>query len=201
VALNVIFVEFLDIYGGVIVMFIMGADGEFGDGELTKLCELLELLDQKLYVIHTLISQSRDPDSDGLCDKGEYFIGVGFAAIQQYLVDTLFYTGLNKRDAFKLGPVHSGDLTFIDLFNSAANWWKHEAEWYKYYNNKVILPKDVEKTFDDVKAATGNPENDDYAISCVLASICGSSNPSLAAVVPYLIKWRAAVHQKSKHKP
>jgi hypothetical protein len=168
----------------------MKIDGEFADGELLKLCELLELLDQKLCVIQT----SRNPDSDGLCDTGEYFIGVGFAAIQQYLVDTLLFTGLDKRDAFKLGPFHSEGITFIDLFNSAANWWKHEAEWF----NKGEVPKIGENTFNHVKIIA---KSEGYELSNVLASICGSSNLSLAAVVPYLKEWRADVQEVRKHKP
>lgn len=173
-------------------MFMIN-DDEFADGELPKLCELLELLDQKLYVIQALISQSRDPDGDGLCDMGEYFIGVGFVAIQQYLVDTLLFTGLDKRDAFKLGPLHSEGVTFIDLFSSAANWWKHEAEWL----NKGEVPKIGENTFNHVKTVA---ESEGYELSKVLASICGSNNLSLAAVVPYLKEWRTAVQEVRKHK-
>lgn len=171
-------------------------DGELGDGELTRLCELLELLDQKLYMIQTLISQSNDSDSDGLCDTGEYFIGVGFVAIQQYLVDTLTFTGLDKRDAFKLGRFYSEGITFIDLFNSAANWWKHEAEWF----DKGEVPKIGENTFNHVKTVA---KSDGYELSNVLASICGSSNLSIAAVMPYLKEWRAAIQReisvRSKH--
>src|ERR1017187_2358902 len=105
-------------------MFLIVGD-EFADSELAILCELLGMLDKKIYEIQLLMSISSDPESDGLCDRGEYFIGVGFAAIQQYLVNTLLFTDINKNDAYKLGPAFSIDITYIDLINSAANWWKH----------------------------------------------------------------------------
>jgi hypothetical protein len=163
-------------------------DDEFGDGELAILCELLGMLDKRISEIQSLISRSSDPESDGLCDKGEYFIGVGFAAIQQYLVDTLISTGINKIDAYKLGSAFDKDKTYIELIDSAANWWKHEAEWW----NTGKVPKNGERTFAHV---TSIADSQDYALSIVLASICGSGSlSSLGAIVPYLKEWRSAVH-------
>jgi hypothetical protein len=144
------------------------------------------MLDKKISGIQLLISSSSDPDSDGLCDRGEYFIGIGFVAIQQHLVETLLFTGINKNEAYKLGAIHSTGVTYISLINSAANWWKHEAEWV----NKGEIPKNGNNTFDHVYAAA---KTTDYALSNVLASICSSESISLSAVVPYLREWQAAI--------
>lgn len=154
---------------------------------IAALCELLDMLDQKRHEIGLLIRQSNDPDSDGLCDRCEYFIGVGFVACQQYLVESLLFTGIDKKDAYGLGPVHCSGTTYVNLINDAANWWKHESEWW-VYKNKV--PNNSQRTFDsvtDIAKARG------YELSQVLASICGSKNFSFKSVVPFLVDWRKAV--------
>lgn len=102
--------------------------GEYADRELQLLSELLNILDGKVVEINNLISKSLDPESDGLTDRGEYFIGVGFSVIQQYLTDTLTLTGVSKRSALNVGPRYSEDFTFVAVVNAAANWWKHSAE-------------------------------------------------------------------------
>lgn len=97
-------------------------ESQFADGELWRLQELFEILDEKLADIETRMEESADPDSDGLCDQGEYFIGLGFVAIQQYLVETIMFTGLTKSDAYKLGPKHPSGATYVGLINASANW-------------------------------------------------------------------------------
>ena len=62
---------------------------EYTDGELQLLSDLLAILDREIIRVTNAIRSSDDPESEGLPDRGEYFIGVGLAAIQQYLVDTL----------------------------------------------------------------------------------------------------------------
>lgn len=163
------------------------AENGLVDCELDRLCELLDLLDQKISEISALIRESVDPDAEGLLDRGEYFIGVGFVAIQQYLLDSLMFTGIEKDKAYKLGSVHSSGITYVALINSAANWWKHEAEWAG--NNKV--PKSGERTFIHI---TDVAETVGYELSVVLASLCGSGSLSLKGVVPWLVEWRNAVH-------
>ena len=165
----------------------MVLENEFSDGELPKLRELLEMLDEKIASINTQINESQDPDSDGLCDKGEYFIGIGFVAIQQYLVDTITFTGLNKKDAYALGPVHTSGET------SCANWWKHEAEWW----NHGEVPDNGIRSFEQVTTVTDSPS---YQLSNVMASICGNDKISFRCVLPYLEEWRGKVHEKRKSK-
>lgn len=156
---------------------------------LPFLCELFDLLDKKIHEIELLILQSNDPDTDGLLDRGEYFIGVGFVACQQYLVDTLFFTTIKKNYAYGLGPVHSSGITYVELINSAANWWKHEPEWF----SKREVPNNGLRTFDNVTAIAGNEYFGHYVLSEVLASIC-DSKLSFKSVVPFLLEWREAVH-------
>lgn len=71
-------------------------DNEYMDGELNLLSDLLSLLDGQIHAIRFSMLGTIPPESEGLADRGEYFIGVGFAAIQQYLNDTLTLTGVIK---------------------------------------------------------------------------------------------------------
>jgi hypothetical protein len=169
----------------------MVLENEFADGELWMLRELLEMLDEKIADIDLLIKKSPDPDSEGLCDGGEYFIGVGFVAIQQYLIDTLLFTGLDKKDAYELGSVHFSGETYVNLINSCANWWKHEAEWWS--NGDV--PKNGIRSFERVANVS---DSSSYQLSNVLASICGSNKICLSSIVPYLEEWQAKVHENRK---
>ncbi len=169
-------------------MFIKTNNGVV-DGELGRLCELFDLLDRKLIEINGLIQYSSDPDSDGLCDRGEYFIGIGFVAAQQYLIDTLLCVGLKKHEAYKLGPVHSSGATYVSLINSAANWWKHEAEWC----NQGKVPQNGESTFARV---TGIAVTPGYELSNVLTAISMSGKISMYSLFPYLVEWRDSVDAK-----
>lgn len=163
---------------------------EFLDGELRLLEELLALLDSKLLPIHEDIARSNDPESDGLLDRGEYLIGVGFCITQQYLVDTLTLTGVNKSEAFDLGPRTSSGASAISAVNAAANWWKHSAEWV----GADSVPAPARRTVDVVEGLSAR--NTDYALSNVLAALVGSEDFSLSALVPCLTAWRAAVHER-----
>ena len=163
-------------------------ENEFADGELWRLRELLDLIDIKLTDITNKVSNSVDPESDGLCDRGEYFIGVGFVAIQQYLAETIMFTGISKRDALMLGPKHESGRALIDVINSCANWWKHEPEWC----DKNEIPRNGEYTWDSVKSFT---KSLDYPLSIALAMLCRNRNMIFLNLIPILEEWRISVHE------
>ncbi|MDO6423054.1 hypothetical protein [Saccharophagus degradans] len=166
-------------------------DNEFEDGELWKLREMLDLLDAKISEVNRLIEKSSDPDSEGLCDRGEYFIGVGFVAIQQYLVETIINTGLSKSEAYNLGPEHSFGGTSVSLISSCANWWKHEPEWW----GPRGIPKSGKATFERVSSVT---DSHTYQLSNVLATFSEDKALSFIHVIPILEKWREDVYAVSK---
>lgn len=166
--------------------------GEVKDLNLHQLREFLEIIDAKLHVIDKSISQSVDPGSDGLLDQGEYFIGVGFVVIQQHLTDSLIGTNLRKNESLSLGEMHPSGVPSISVINAAANWWKHEAEWFK--EGKV--PKNG-LTFEIVMNISNQY---DYALSNVLASF--SESKSLVFVdhvIPHIEKWTNALRVKTEH--
>tara|TARA_R110001583_G_scaffold58364_3_gene174092 strand:- start:13863 stop:14387 length:525 start_codon:yes stop_codon:yes gene_type:complete len=162
------------------------AGEEYADGELQLLSELLAILDNKLVEISSLIVTSVDPESDGLTDRGEYFVGVGFSAIQQYLTDTLTLTGIGKSRAFDIGPIYSERLTFVAVVNAAANWWKHSAEW-------VWQPKQHGLALRTQGIVTEVSGTEDYPLSNVLSNLQGSSEMTLSALLSNLVLWRSAV--------
>ncbi|CAG36144.1 hypothetical protein [Desulfotalea psychrophila] len=102
---------------------------EFADSDFYFLTEMLEHLDFKVKAINNEISLSADPDSDRLCDKGEYFIGVGFSLIQRYISSTYPQLDVRKDDALKLGKKITDELSYIKVINAGANYWKHQDGW------------------------------------------------------------------------
>lgn len=165
--------------------------GEYADRELQLLSELLNILDGKVVEVSSLITKSLDPESDGLTDRGEYFIGVGFSVIQQYLTDTLTLTGVSKRSAFDVGPRYSEGFTFVAVVNAAANWWKHSAEWVglEATNGQALQTQHI---------VAETAESLDYPLSNVLAKLLGTNEITLSALLPNLVLWRSAVDAESR---
>ena len=163
---------------------------EYADRELHLLSELLHILDGKVVEVSSLVSKSLDPESDGLTDRGEYFIGVGFSVIQQYLTDTLTLTGVNKRSAFDIGPRYSEEFTFFSVVNAAANWWKHSAEWVGQETTEKLA-------LQTQRIVVKTAESLDYPLSNVLAKLLDASDITLSALLPDLVLWRSAVDTES----
>ncbi len=162
---------------------------EVVDPAYELLSELLYMIDEKLFDISTQITQSIDPESDGLTDKGEYFIGVGFTAIQQYLTETLILTKISKNFALYLGPKYSEKTTYVEIINAAANWWKHEAEWFPEGPKRSGSIKNAEVIY----AAA---QSEQYFLSNLLANLVAPSKPSMCSLLPRLRAWRQSLELK-----
>lgn len=162
---------------------------EIADGEMQVLSELLTVLDKKLVEIGSQIATSSDTESDGMLDRIEYFIGVGFAAMQQYLTDTLALTGISKSRAFDIGPRHTDVLTFVAVVNAAANWWKHSSEWVGQ-----SVPPDLALTTIEIVIEIAGTE--DYPLSSVLVELHASREIALSALLPKLVLWRSVVDEE-----
>lgn len=172
-------------------MYLKIGDDEYADTNLGLLSELLTILDEKVTEVNRLIAGSADPETDGLTDRGEYFIGVGLSAIQQYLTDTLTLTGIKKHCAFNLAPQYSSDFTFVAVVNAAANWWKHSAEWHDQEHPNDLALKTQKIVFEVVgEEGLGSP------LSNVLAALQDTHEITLSALLPNLVLWRSAVDTK-----
>ena len=177
------------------MLFIL--ENKVQDLELGRLCEFLEIIDTKLNEIDQCILKSAEPISDGLCDQGEYYIGIGFVAIQHHLIDSLIALDINKKEAYSSGLTHSSGVASVAVINAAANWWKHEAEWFKNgyfllndggsHELTLDIPKNGERAFEIIMNISNQYE---YALSNVLASFSKSKRLSFTRnIIPHIEEW------------
>lgn len=161
----------------------------YADAELDYLEELLDAIDKILVDINENIKGSVDPESDGLCDKGEYFIGAGFCAMQRYLVDVLQDRKIDKGLALTLGPTNKEGVAISLVLHAAGNYWKHSPEWHIF--------KDLDdKSNKTLKRLISHDGPAPYPLSDLLAELCSGEDLSLRRCIPYLEKWRHAVYRK-----
>lgn len=162
----------------------------FFDYDLHLLSEMLEYLDVKIKIINNDISLSLDPYADGLCDRGEYFIGVGFSLIQNYISNTYPQLNIKKTDALKIGETIKNDLTYVKVLNAGANYWKHEFEW----GLRNCITKDIELLTNSAKKTIKTIEQltpwADYTCSNLLAILIGEDELILSSLMPYIESWR-----------
>lgn len=159
---------------------------EFADDEIALLGDLLAMIDKELLRIQAQIELSKDPESDGLLDRGEYFVGVGFTAIQQYFTDTLILTGIDKKAALEVGPRYSSSLSLAQAINAAANYWKHSAEW----NLENKLRKDTQRTIEVVSEVA---DANYYPLYNSLCALLRGSEVTLCSLIPMLVLWRTSI--------
>lgn len=164
-------------------MFLLHPNGVF-DFDLDFLVELLELIDGQLEKIHADAKKSPDPDGDGIFDRGESAIGLGFVVCQQYINAT--YPQLRVSDklmALRAGPKHASGAYTAELINAAANFWKHHDEW----------PPGGSKNEDRTRTvieSIGLSSRKSYVLSNVLYRIVQPQPSCFRSVVPLLIGWR-----------
>jgi hypothetical protein len=173
-------------------MFIVSKNGghiKFGDAEIAYLEELLNSIDILLLDVTSKINAADIWDVDCLCDRGEYFIGVGFCAMQRYLFDTLEDVKLAPDLARKLGPKSSNGVAVAQLIHCAANYWKHSPEWHSWLSE---LSSHSQKTVDTLLHGR---ESAYYPLSELLADLCNEEKLLLTNCLPYLIDWRLAVYE------
>lgn len=170
----------------------------------------LEILDAELAETSAKIATSNDPEGDGYYDCGEYFMGAGLAAVQKYMTETFCSFDVEQTKALDAGPKLSGGVSFASVVWSAANYWKHDAEWWK--GAVKIGPQD----FDGMSPINiswpigGKSKSNvtllkdfgrfghDYICSNVLAALNDDTKDiRLQPILPYLEAWRADVKQMS----
>jgi hypothetical protein len=173
-------------------MFIKTSSG-FADGDLSNLKRLLELIDEELDSIQSAIRKSADPEIDGLLDRGEYLVGIGFAAIQQYIVGTYAQFQISKAEALELPPSTSTGVSFATALNAGANFWKHQDEWglrAVVSRETDTLSPPAQQTIKTIELLT---PWDNYTLSNLLACLTQSNEPRFTNLAPFLILWRSAV--------
>jgi hypothetical protein len=168
----------------------------------------LEVLDAEIAAISAKIAESNDPEGDGYYDSGEYFMGAGLAAVQKYMTETFCFFDVEQAKALDAGPKLAGDASFAWAVWSAANYWKHDAEWWK--GAVVIDTPDsdgmsrINISWPEGWKSKGNVAclknfgrfGHDYICSIVLAALVDKTEDiRLQSVLPYLKAWRDDVEQ------
>jgi len=165
-----------------------GENVEFADAKLSYLEELLCSIDRSLLSVNDKIQKADVWGVGCYCDKGEYFIGVGFCAMQRYLFDVLEDVKLDPGLARTLGPKSSIGIPVAEVIHAAGNYWKHSPEWHIWLEKLRLCSQ---KTVDSI---LHGKESADYPLSDLLVELVGGDF-RLSNCLPYLIKWHLAVHQ------
>ena len=170
-------------------MAIIRVGGDYADADFALLGRHLKLLDIEICRINAAIVSSRDPESDGLCDVGEYFIGHGFIAIQRYLTATRTGLGISLIDALKVPPILRGGLSLAAALNAAANYWKHMEEWIEALNglDGGTLKGNALRTLQQIEAVT---PWEDYTCANLLAVLLDGRALELSNLLPSIAEWR-----------
>jgi hypothetical protein len=168
---------------------------EFADNDLNFLIEMLEHLDIKVKEINNDILLSADPDSDGLCDKGEYYIGAGLSLIQQYISSTYPQLDVDRDHSLKLGDKITDELSYIKAINAGANYWKHQDEWglINCVTRDInALNKSARYTINTIELLT--PWSS-YTCSNLLAKLVGANELLLSSLLPHIEHWRTELDE------
>jgi len=170
-------------------MVIFRCGDDVADDEMFLLTKVLGLLDHEIKDINAKIKVAVDPESDGLLDEGEFFIGTGFVCIQRYLVSTSAALGVKQHAAYEVLPHVNETLTFAQALNAAANFWKHSEEWHEILGKSGAdgLSAQALKTLSTLEKAT---PWDCYTCANLLWILVKSKELELSNLLPLLVEWR-----------
>jgi hypothetical protein len=170
-------------------MTLLKIGDEYADRDFELLRRHLKLLDAELSQINVSIVSSRDPESDGLLDAGEYFIGHGFIAIQRYITATRTALGVGLSQALKFPPMLQGDISLVAALYAGANYWKHVDEWFQVLNmaDNSDLHGSAISTLKQVETVTPWEE---YTCANMLAALLDGQALELSRLLPAIEQWR-----------
>lgn len=149
----------------------------------------LSILDLEISRITDAINVSRDPESDGLCDAGEYFIGHGLVAIQHYLTFCRAWLGVSGKKPLAQPPMVNCDVAYADALNAGANYWKHHEEWFEtlWASENAKLKSQSQRTLSSLEKVT---PWESYTCSNLLAILTEGGEFQLSTLLPKLKEWR-----------
>lgn len=170
-------------------MVIINICENYVDEDFSLLIRHLGLLDIELTRLNAARTLSRDPESEGLCNSAEYFIGHGFVAIQRYLTATRAELGIKMGAAFDAPPMTRGGLSLANAINAGANYWKHMEEWLETINRpaNADLRWNALKTLKQIESVT---QWEEYTCSNLLAILLEGQRLELSHLLPKIAEWR-----------
>lgn len=150
------------------------------DHEFQFLKEVAVLVDRHLDRLDLDAARVQDPDMTGEADRAEHVVGLGFAAIQQYI------NSFRKNCPAALlhhGPEHRTGVPMVKAVNAAANYWKHAAEWRKPFSDRALRTRET-------LSALGVNVDSDYVLSNALAALLAPLPMRFERFLPFLEAWR-----------
>jgi len=157
------------------------------DYEIAIISGLVIAIDKQLSEICETAVATGGADDFGYYDAAEHATGIGLVACETVIATVCGGLGIEKSTALKLGPMHAGGLTKVQIINHAANYWKHNNEWsHERTDNRQ---KAIARAFDSV----GFPVDTDYPLSGVLTELTAPECASLSAVLSVLAEWKSTV--------
>jgi hypothetical protein len=108
---------------------------------------VFKFVDDQVVALERLIKKDMAQEGDsGLFGYADYFAGIGFVAGQRYITSVRGFLKISKSKAFAIGPDCVSGVSYAQLINAAANYWKHSDEW-----NFDDLTKQQQATRDVIK--------------------------------------------------
>ncbi|MGI3164016.1 hypothetical protein [Pseudooceanicola sp. 200-1SW] len=178
-------------------MVLIHSGGSSADYEFGLLTRILALLDVELLRTTTAMRSSPDPESDGLCDLGEFLIGSGFIAAQRYLNATRVDFGLSKAEAYEHPPLFRAPITVAQAINTISNYWKHFADWDEA-EQQGIDPRAKGQSAITLRALDKMALPGSYPCADVLSQLQPVEALSLEKLLPLLTEWRNSLMAQSK---
>ena len=150
---------------------------------------LFALLDDQLEILQEQINQSADPDQEGLLDRSEYLLGMGFVACQRYLTSTYGQHDWQKQPALEIGPHHNCGEPVARILNAAANYFKRSDDWDRsavIERDSSLLEQKQRRTMSVIESVTPWC---DYTHAILLHELTGPTS-RFTALLPLLESWR-----------
>ena len=149
----------------------------------------LREIDAKLAALATEISESVDPDGEGLFEECEDLAGDGFLACQIFQIERMGPKMKHRSNPLFCGPMRNSRYV-AEMIHVAGNYHKHVGEW----------PRDEAKYDDNqlnaIAAFSGiGVTSPDYRLFNTLGELTEPSPARFSALVPKIVEWREAVDQ------
>ena len=165
----------------------------------TDMKSYLEILDAALSPIICKIDTATGPIDEHLCDRSEYLFGAGFVAIQKYMLETRHLKKIKFTKAIDPKVPDNSQVPFEEAVWAAANYWKHDAEWwsvaFQESDQSTGKEKDIPNNIlrnSEILSAFG-VFGRDYLCSTVLAAYTPSKDLRLSSLLPLILDWRKSL--------
>lgn len=158
----------------------------------------LATLDAALAPMISQINTAAGQTDEYLMDRAEYFFGAGFVAIQKFMLETCLIREIDVKRAVNLEIPDEEQAPFEAAVWAAANYWKHDAEWWSAFSTARTSKSETPEIRQDtarnasVLSAFGR-FGTDHLCANVLAAYSPSKELRLCSLEPLILEWRSTL--------